>query len=104
MKNVSVTDVNNKLPRFGMIYPLRIKEDIDIGKTITKLTATDLDTDSLLRFRIDFSKSEARDETGRSVDIATFDWRSLFRLNEVDGELKTAGRLDRELIQVFFLN
>ena len=98
--NVSITDVNNKLPRFSKIRPVKISEDIPIGELVTRLTASDPDSDSVLRFRIDYSKSEARNEEGRSIELSDFDWRGLFSLNDVDGEILTAARLDRELIQV----
>ena len=98
--NVSVTDVNNKLPRFSKIRPVRVSEDIPIGEFVTKLSASDSDKNSVLRFRIDYSKSEARNEEGRRIELSDFDWRGLFSLSDVDGEMRTAARLDRELIQV----
>ena len=98
--NVSVTDVNNKLPRFSKIRPVKVSEDIPIGEFLIKLAASDSDKNSVLRFRIDYSKSEARNEDGRRIELSDFDWRGLFSLNDVDGEIRTAARLDRELIQV----
>ena len=65
--NVSVTDVNNKLPRFSKIRPVKVSEDIPIGEFLIKLAASDSDKDSNLRFRIDYSKSEARNEERRRI-------------------------------------
>ena len=98
--NVSISDVNNKLPRFTKIRPVKISEDIPIGQFVTKLIASDSDENSVVRFRIDYSKSEARNEEGRIIELSDFDWRGFFSLNDVDGEIRTASRLDRELIQV----
>ena len=98
--NVSISDVNNKLPRFGKIRTVTVREDILVGEFIIKLAASDSDENSNLRFRIDYSKSEARNEEGRNVDISVIDWRHSFSLNDVNGEIRTAALLDRELIQV----
>ena len=97
---MSVTDVNNKLPRFSKIRPVKVSEDIPIGEFLIKLAASDSDKNSVLRFRINYSKSEARNEDGSRIELSDFDWRGWFSLNDFDGEIRTAARLDTELIQV----
>ena len=100
MVNVSITDVNNKLPRIRKTRPVEISEDIPIGELVTTIAASDSDQDSVLRFRVDYAQSQARDEEGRRIELTDFDWRGMFSLDDVDGGIRTAARLDRELIQV----
>ena len=97
---VTITDVNNKLPRINKTRPVMISEDIPVGELVTRIAATDSDQDSVLRFRIDYTQSEARDEEGRRIELTDFDWRALFSLDDVDGGLRTTAKLDRESIQV----
>ena len=50
-----------------------VSEDAEVGTRISGLQAEDKDEDSVLRFRIDYNRSEARAEDGRV--IRTGDWQ-----------------------------
>ena len=95
--NITIADVNNKIPKIAKLEAVEVLEDAPIGTTITTVEATDLDHGSVLRFRLDYAASEALTEDGSQV--AEDAWRSLLSLGAVTGDLTTTARLDREVVQ-----
>ena len=49
------------------LNPVYVAEDAGPGASITSVLAEDPDLSSSLRFSLDYSRSEARDENGRLV-------------------------------------
>ena len=58
---------------FPQLDPVRVAENADIGSRISTILAKDPDKDSQLRFKIDYTRSEGRDENGRLVQHQ--DWQ-----------------------------
>lgn len=124
--NISLKDINNKKPRFefntaeqdsssGKVYVAQVPENAANGHFILKVNASDPDSTAVLRFSLDFNKSDARNEDGRVVLTNTgskgqkssklrgIDLSKLFILDPIDGVLRLGGsmdaRLDREIME-----
>ncbi|CAG7830108.1 unnamed protein product [Allacma fusca] len=105
--NISITDVNNKPPKFLFneidgdhsigIYHTKVPENVPSGQYITQVRAVDPDFKPLLRYGIDFNRSEARNENGRL--LKGIDLSKMFELQAIDGVLKVTGNLDRETME-----
>ncbi|XP_076365612.1 cadherin-23-like isoform X2 [Tachypleus tridentatus] len=94
--NISITDVNNKVPTFIDSLISFIPEDASIGHLVTRVRAVDLDERPLLRYSIDYARSEARSEDGTLVMQSELDLKDTFDINNVDGEVTVVNALDRE--------
>lgn len=94
--NVSIVDVNNKPPEFPVDMPIvDVPEDAKINQFVTKIVAHDPDDKPVLRYSLDYGRSEARNEFGVSVDQSAF--VESFSIGPVDGIVRVAKVLDREL-------
>lgn len=94
--NVSIVDVNNKPPEFPNDLPeVYVPEDAQMNHFVTKLSAFDPDDKPVLRYSFDYSRSEARNDFGVAVDLSQF--TESFSIGPVDGVVRVAKPLDREL-------
>lgn len=101
--NVSIVDVNNKPPEFPNegLPEVYVSEDALINAYVTKIMATDPDDKPVLRYSFDYSRSEARNEFGVAVDLSNF--VECFSIGPVDGVVRVAKPLDRELWSILKL-
>lgn len=98
--NITIADVNNKLPIFqDPGSPVVIKENTPVGTEVFRIVARDPDSQPILRYRIDNQTSEARSEEGVLIKQAEHDYLSAFELNEDDGLLRVVKILDREKVE-----
>ncbi len=72
--NISIVDVNNKLPTFGELETVYIRENSAVGTSIYRLVANDLDSDANLRYFFDSDSSEARNENGAIIKQTEYDY------------------------------
>lgn len=94
--NVSIVDVNNKPPEFPNDIPeVYVPEDAQLNHYVTRIVAFDPDDKPVLRYSFDYSRSEARNDFGVAVDLAQF--TESFSIGPVDGVVRVAKPLDREL-------
>jgi hypothetical protein len=93
--NITIVDVNNKAPEFIDNPIAVVPEDAPNQFFVTRVSATDLDDKPVLRYSIDYSKSEARNEFGATVDYNLF--VDSFAINPLDGTIRVVKILDREL-------
>lgn len=117
-------DINNKKPKFEFnaveeesnagggsngVYFTKVAENSPKGHFIMQVKASDPDTSAVLRYNIDFNKSDARNEDGRVLLTNTktkpgsklrgVDLSKLFILDPTEGILSVGGGLDRELME-----
>lgn len=97
--NITIADVNNKLPIFQDPGTVVIRENTAVGTAVFRLKAWDPDSKPILRYRIDNQTSEARSEEGVLIKQGEYDYVSAFQLNEDDGLLKVVKNLDREKVE-----
>ena len=122
--NISIVDVNNKAPEFislggSLAQPSQlpatlganrslqqqqprplastvfVNEDAPYGLIVTRVLAADLDVGAELRYSINWARSEARNEEMALVEPNLF--RDVFAIEPLDGTIKVAKQLDREL-------
>lgn len=96
--NVSILDVNNKVPVFEMGPEVRVMENENQGYFITKLTAKDPDRNARLRYTIDEFESVALNEDGRR--LSAFPVLDLFELDSVNGDIRVGGLINREEVEI----
>ena len=72
--NITITDVNNKLPVFEDPGKITILENTSVGTFICQLLAHDLDADPMLRYYLDRNVSEARSEEGILIKPSEYDF------------------------------
>ncbi|XP_046962418.1 cadherin-23 isoform X2 [Vanessa cardui] len=101
--NITIVDVNNKPPVLIEPGVVHVMENTQVGTTIYKAQAYDLDEQPVLRFAIDKSASYAKNEDGVPVSLAEYDYLSLWDLNTIDGTLKVVRLLDREKVEIIKL-
>lgn len=97
--NITIADVNNKLPVFQDPGSVVIKENTPVGTRVFRVVALDPDSKPILRYRIDGQSSEARSEEGVLIKPTEYDYLNAFELNEDDGLLKVIKILDREKVE-----
>ena len=93
--NISIVDVNNKAPEFVDNDVVIVSEDAPNQYFVTRVVATDLDDKPVLRYSIDYTKSEARNEFGATVAYNLF--ADSFAINPMDGTIRVVKILDREV-------
>ena len=86
--------MNNKPPVFVDPGTVTIPENSPNQFFVTKIIATDADEKPVLRYSIDYSTSEARNELGAVVQQNIY--KNSFSINQVDGTIRVAKALDRE--------
>ena len=120
--NITLKDINNKKPRFefnpeegrGQGYVATIRENAPSGQIILKVNASDPDSSAVLRYSLDYTKSDARSEDGRLVltspngknsKLRGVDLAKLFVLDEITGVLSVGSvGLDREIMETIRLS
>jgi len=101
--NITILDTNNKLPQFLVntpdgVYHAKVKENSPKGTFITQVRGVDPDEKPILRYRLDFNKSEGRNQDGRIVKGLPL--HTIFSLDGNDGILRMGGgKLDRETVE-----
>uniref|UniRef100_T1IXK9 Cadherin domain-containing protein n=1 Tax=Strigamia maritima TaxID=126957 RepID=T1IXK9_STRMM len=95
--NITITDVNNKLPEFEELGVVQVLENKQPGEIVANLTATDEDSSAKLEFAFDDSRCEARNEEGALVK--DFNVSSMFDLDSDTGLIRLASSFDRETIE-----
>ena len=100
---IDVEDVNNKIPVFKEPGVIKIKENLEPGKHICDIEATDPDHDHNLKFTFDKNNSEARNEEGTIVKQGDVDFVDFFDLNPTNGTLRVKRIIDREKIEIIRL-
>ena len=93
--NITVVDVNNKAPEFAEHPEVLVPEDAINQFLVTRVVATDLDERPVLRYSIDYTKSEARNQFGAIVDYNLF--VDSFAINPLDGTIRVVKILNREI-------
>lgn len=101
--NITIADVNNKLPVFQDPGTVIVKENTAVGTPVYRVIARDPDSKPMLRYRIDNQTSEARSEEGVLIKQAEYNYLSAFQLNEEDGLLTVVKNLDRERVELIKL-
>ena len=97
--NITIDDVNNKVPSFDedTLLPITISEDVNPGYFVRKIEAYDPDLTSNLKFYLDSNRSEARNENG--ILVHNLNISDYFAIDEDNGELEVIQDLDREFVQ-----
>lgn len=95
---VTLVDANNKNPQFeSALYRFQINEDDPVNTEIGRVTATDVDQDSILEYSIDFSRVEFQ-RRGNTIQD-NIDPRNIIKMttNQADsiGIIQVAGQIDR---------
>lgn len=97
--NITIKDVNNKLPVLPELPTLQIMENTPVGTQIYKITANDSDENPIIRYKINPLNSEARNEEGTIVKQSEYDYISIFDLDPIDGVLQPVKVIDRERVE-----
>ncbi|BES92052.1 Cadherin domain [Nesidiocoris tenuis] len=100
---VIVRDVNNKPPVLQDPGTVRIRENTPVGHIVTRLVAHDPDTTAKLRYTIDHSGTEGRNEEGRIVRNSEINLEACLELDQNDGTLRVARLIDREEVETIKL-
>lgn len=88
--NITINDVNNKVPQFEEPKKIVLNENTPVGTIIYKLEAHDLDANPKLRYYLDPNVSEARSEEGVLIKTSEYDFANAFELNPIDGTIKVS--------------
>lgn len=87
--NITIQDVNNKSPQFTpesfLVY--MSESELRAGKEIVRLTATDLDSSSKLRYMFDRANIVVRGKTGFTLTDATAVVADALRMDPITGSL-----------------
>ncbi|XP_064458528.1 cadherin-23-like isoform X2 [Ornithodoros turicata] len=94
--NISILDVNNKVPTFEDPVPVNVVENSAIGSTVAVLRAADLDEKPALKYSL--CEGEAFNEDGALVSAVRVD--KLVRVAPADGKLTVKSSLDREQVEL----
>ena len=97
---VNITDVNNKPPRVASLEgPVVVREDVEVGSQVVKMTALDPDSSAQLVYSLDTAHSKARTEQGRLLEAGESDWAEMFSVDPRSGEVMVSAPLDREKVE-----
>ncbi|XP_046805505.1 cadherin-23 [Lucilia cuprina] len=97
--NITIKDVNNKLPILPELPTLHIMENTPVGTEIYKIQANDSDETPIIRYKINPLNSEARNEEGSVVKLTEYDYISAFDLDPIDGTMQVIKVIDRERVE-----
>lgn len=101
--NITVVDVNNKVPAFNEPGSIKVRENIPVGTVITKVVANDLDSSATLRYKFDTAVCEAKTEHGILLRSADYSCSNIFSLGSIDGIVSIARPLDRETAEMIHI-
>ena len=95
--SIVVEDVNNKWPVL-VVDPatIHVEENTPVGVVVTRLSASDADERSVLRYSIDHAASEGRTESGHLLRTEVYNVSTWLEINEDDGRIRLVRQLDRE--------
>ncbi|CAH0553770.1 unnamed protein product [Brassicogethes aeneus] len=99
--NITISDVNNKPPKFKDPGAVVIKENTPVGTPIVQLEATDLDTSARLEYTIDSRSCEAKNEIGILLKPEDFNCSDVFTMDPKKGVISVGKSLDRETVETF---
>ncbi|VVC89380.1 unnamed protein product, partial [Leptidea sinapis] len=101
---VNILDVNDKPPQFNTSDSTTyISERKPIGETVTVLTAFDTDSTAKLKYTI-IEPIKAFSRAGVQLKPnAPYDYKTIFRINEDNGEISVSGKLDYSQVSVVIL-
>ncbi|SPP80357.1 cadherin-23 [Drosophila guanche] len=97
--NISIQDVNNKLPLLTELPALQIVENTQVGSLVYRIRATDSDQNAILRYKLNAEHCEGRNEEGALVKPSEYDYLGAFELDPIGGSLKVVKLLDRERVE-----
>ncbi|KRT78309.1 Cadherin, partial [Oryctes borbonicus] len=101
--NITVMDINNKLPIFPDQGRISIMENTMVGTLITRFNASDLDSTAIIRYALDANLCEAKNERGIPLKPIDFNCSAYFLLDQFDGTLRVAKVIDREVAEIIKL-
>lgn len=88
--NISVVDVNNKVPILSDPGIIHIKENVPVGYFVYKIQATDLDDSAVLEYSLNANGSEAKNEDGVQVTLSEYNFVDLFKIDRKSGTLRVS--------------
>ncbi|XP_033232779.1 cadherin-23 [Drosophila pseudoobscura] len=97
--NISIQDVNNKLPLLTDLPALKIVENTQVGSLVYRIRATDSDQNAILRYKLNAEHCEGRNEEGALVKASEYDYLGAFEVDPIEGSLKVVKLLDRERVE-----
>ncbi|XP_022221011.2 cadherin-23 [Drosophila obscura] len=97
--NISIQDVNNKLPLLTDLPALKIVENTQVGSLVYRIRATDADQNAILRYKLNAEHCEGRNEEGSLVKASEYDYLGAFEVDPIEGDLKVVKLLDRERVE-----
>ncbi|KAK7112050.1 cadherin-87A-like [Littorina saxatilis] len=97
---VTVTDANNKPPRFlDSLYNKIVDESSAVGTSVLRVTATDPDQGSSLQYSISASSIIAINKAGSQVgSVIPYDFRKAFTIDQSSGVISVGFGLDRTYV------
>lgn len=103
--NITIRDVNNKNPVF--LEPNKIvivKENTPVGAIVATMKAKDLDSSSVLKYKINGDSCEARNEQNILLKSSHFNCTGSFHLDANTGVVTIAKQLDREVVEMISIS
>lgn len=97
--NITIIDVNNKLPTLSDPGIVRIKENAPTGSFVYKIHADDLDESAVLEYTFNVNSSEAKNEDGLQVPLTEYNYMELFEIDKKNGFMVVARNIDREKVE-----
>lgn len=97
--NITIIDVNNKLPTLSDPGIVHIKENAPTGSFVYKIHADDLDESAVLEYTFNVNSSEAKNEDGLQVPLTEYDYMELFEIDKKNGFMVVARNIDREKVE-----
>lgn len=97
---ITVTDANNKNPRFDKnLYSTIIPEATPVGTSVQRVSATDPDTQFRLQYSILRTSITAINQAGAQVGSTfPYDFRELFDIEQTTGIIRVKSALNREYV------
>lgn len=89
MVNISILDANDNAPIFGQLaYTTQISEDVHIGETVIKVSATDLDSEQNSQLHYSLVKGDHHQQ---------------FSIDPLTGNITVVKPLDREQVNIYLI-
>lgn len=99
---VTIEDVNDKSPKFEQsTYTAYVSERSPVGTEVLKVTATDTDLDSKIRYHI-IEPIKATSKTGARL-ISNNQYDTVFKIDETNGQITVNKTLDYNSVAVITL-
>ncbi|GFO04281.1 cadherin-87a [Plakobranchus ocellatus] len=92
---VYILDINNRNPIIRPSFAsITVSENTPVGRSIHQVSASDRDDNNDLRYS--FQADTATDGNGARVNVNNYDYRDLFRMDDITGEVFVNSALDRD--------